>query len=210
MSPSQHMVAILYSPTDCFSRGDFVLFEEMYEVKRRDVNKQFEQYEKDMKKAKNSGNKSNQNKVVKNAKSKEASRKVKNKNKGFDLEADVEAADVKIPRKWNDYVVNFSFPAPTELTPPLLQLIDANFQYPGRDDFAMSDLNIGVDMHSRVAIAGPNGAGKSTLMNLIAGDLTPVSGESRRNRKLRVGRYAQHFVDTLEFDESPVEYLVNK
>lgn len=186
------------------------MFEEMYEVKRRDVNKQFEHYAKEMKKAKNSGVKSNQAKVAKNARTKEQSRKVKNKNKGFDLEADVEAAEVKVPRKWNDYVVNFEFPEPSELTPPMLQLIDANFQYPGREDFAMSDLNIGVDMGSRVAIAGPNGAGKSTLMNLIAGDLDPVSGESRRNRKIRVGRYAQHFVDTLEFDESPVEYLINK
>lgn len=191
-------------------RGNFVMFEEMYEVKRRDVNKQYEQYEREMKKAKSSGVKSNQAKVTKNARQKELSRKAKNKNKGFDLEADVEAADVKVPRKWNDYVVNFEFPEPTELSPPMLQLIDANFQYPGRDDFAMSDLNIGVDMGSRVAIAGPNGAGKSTLMNLIAGDLNPVSGESRRNRKLRVGRYAQHFVDTLEFDESPVEYLLNR
>ena len=34
-------------------------------------------------------------------------------------------------------------------------------------------------------------AGKSTLMNLLAGDLTPTSGEQRRSHKLRVGRYAQ-------------------
>ena len=33
----------------------------------------------------------------------------------------------------------------------------------------LQDLNIGVDMGSRVAIVGPNGAGKTTLMNLLAG-----------------------------------------
>lgn len=71
-------------------------------------------------------------------------------------------------------------------------------------------MNLGVDMGSRVAIVGANGSGKSTIMNLIAGDLEPVAGESRRNRKLRVGRYAQHFVDTLRMDESPVEYLSKK
>jgi hypothetical protein len=43
-------------------------------------------------------------------------------------------------------------------------------RYPGRDDFALSGLNIGVDMGSRVAIVGPNGAGKTTLMNLLAGN----------------------------------------
>ncbi|GMH37083.1 hypothetical protein BSKO_04956 [Bryopsis sp. KO-2023] len=193
-----------------FYKGDFVMFEEMYEVKRRDINKQFEHYQKEMKKAKSTGTKSNQEKVTKTAKNKEQSRKTKNKAKGFDREADVEAAEVKVPRKWNDYVVNFHFPSPPELPPPMLQLIDAFFKYPGRDDFGMKNLNIGVDMGSRVAIVGPNGAGKSTLMNLIAGDIDPVSGESRRNRKLRVGRYAQHFVDTLMFDESPVEYLMHK
>ena len=47
-------------------------------------------------------------------------------------------------------------------------------------------------------------------MNLVAGDLTPTEGEQRRSHKLRVGRYAQHFVDALSFDENPVEYLLNR
>ncbi len=38
------------------------------------------------------------------------------------------------------------------------QLIDADFKYPGRDDFGLAGLNIGIDMGSRVAIVGPNGA----------------------------------------------------
>lgn len=52
--------------------------------------------------------------------------------------------------------------------------------------------------------------GKSTLMNLLAGDLTPTEGEQRRSHKLRVGRYAQHFVDALRMDETPVEYLLSR
>jgi len=39
----------------------------------------------------------------------------------------------------------------------------------GRDDFGLENVNIGIDMGSRVAIAGPNGAGKTTLMNLLSG-----------------------------------------
>ena len=77
--------------------------------------------------------------------------------------------------------VHFEFPEPTELPPPLIQLIDVDFQYPGRDDFGLQDLNIGIDMGSRIAIVGPNGAGKSTLMNLLAGERlpqTPLSGFS--------------------------------
>jgi ATPase subunit of ABC transporter with duplicated ATPase domains len=45
-------------------------------------------------------------------------------------------------------------------------------------------------------------------MNLVAGDLEPTAGEARRSIKLRVGRYAQHFVDALEMDDTPVEYLM--
>ena len=36
--------------------------------------------------------------------------------------------------------------------------MDADFKYPGRDDFGLQGLNIGINMGSRVAIVGPNGA----------------------------------------------------
>jgi ATPase subunit of ABC transporter with duplicated ATPase domains len=60
----------------------------------------------------------------------------------------------------------------------------------------------------QVCVVGPNGAGKSTLMNLIAGDMEPTEGFARRSNKLRVGRYAQHFVDALSMEDTPVEYLM--
>lgn len=65
-------------------------------------------------------------------------------------------------------------------------------------------------MGTRVAIVGPNGAGKSTLLNLIAGDIVATAGEVRRNQKLRIGRYSQHFVDVLEMDLSAVGYLLER
>ena len=83
--------------------------------------------------------------------------------------ADDTNANSDAPKRWSDYTVQFEFPEPTELPPPLIQLNDVSFQYPGRDDFGLKDLNIGVDMGSRVAIVGPNGAGKTTLMNLLSG-----------------------------------------
>ena len=83
--------------------------------------------------------------------------------------ADDTNAAADAPKRWSDYTVQFEFPEPTELPPPLIQLNDVSFQYPGRDDFGLKDLNIGVDMGSRVAIVGPNGAGKTTLMNLLSG-----------------------------------------
>ena len=41
------------------------------------------------------------------------------------------------PKRWSDYTVQFEFPEPTELPPPLIQLNDVSFQYPGRDDFGL-------------------------------------------------------------------------
>lgn len=116
-----------------------------------------------MKAAKKSGSKAEQDKVAKQAKQKQQRKQQQGNQK-----EDTDARDA--PKAWSDYVVHFSFPDPTELPPPLIQLIDVNFKYPGRDDFGLQGLNIGVDMGSRVAIVGPNGAGKTTLMNLLAGE----------------------------------------
>eukprot|EP00775_Hariotina_reticulata_P013703 gene13703-13825_t len=191
-----------------FYRGNFAQFEEMYEQKRREVNKVFEKYEKQLKAAKSSGKntKATQDKILANAQRQQQKRGGK---KGEPVD-DAGASTSSAPQKWSDYSVQFHFPEPTELPPPLMQLIDVDFKYPGRDDFGLENVNIGIDMGSRVAIAGPNGAGKTTLMNLLSGDLEPSDGESRRSHKLRIGRYNQHFVDALAFDENPVEYLMNK
>jgi ATPase subunit of ABC transporter with duplicated ATPase domains len=50
----------------------------------------------------------------------------------------------------------------------------------GRDDFGLQNINIGIDMGSRIAIAGPNGAGKTTLMNLLSGEPLILASARRR------------------------------
>ena len=188
-----------------YYRGNFESFEDMYEQKRREMNKEFEKYEKQMKAAKKSGSRDKADKVAKQAKQ---TAKQKGKKGGKDRDEGSSETTTAAPRKWNDYTVKFEFPDPTELSSAqLLQLIDASFKYPGREDFGLTDLNIGIDMGSRVVIVGPNGAGKTTLMNLLAGDLEPTKGDQRKSHQLRIGRYNQHFVDALAFDVSAVEYL---
>ncbi|VVA90839.1 unnamed protein product [Arabis nemorensis] len=159
-----------------------------------------------VKAAKKSGNMAQQEKVKERANFAAAKEASKFKAKGKAM--DEEGPSGEAPRKCSDYTVEFHFPEPTELTPPLLQLIEVSFCYPNRPDFRLSDVDVGIDMGTRVAIVGPNGAGKSTLLNLLAGDLVPTEGEVRRSQKLRIGRYSQHFVDLLTMGETPVQYLL--
>ncbi|KAJ4843840.1 ABC transporter F member 4 [Turnera subulata] len=187
-----------------FYRGNFDSFESGYQQLRKEVNRRAEVASKQLKAAKRSGKQVQLEKAKDKAKlaAKEAT---KNKAKGRD---DVDEPVQDVPQKWKDYSVEFHFPEPTELTPPLLQLIEVSFSYPNREDFRLSNVDVGIDMGTRVAIVGPNGAGKSTLLNLLAGDLDPTEGEVRRSQKLRIGRYSQHFVDLLTMGETPVQYLL--
>lgn len=76
---------------------------------------------------------------------------------------------------------------------------DVTFGY-SPEKILLRNVDFGIHMSSRVSIVGPNGIGKSTLVKLIEGDLVPLSGEVRRNQRLRIGKYSQHFVDKVPFD----------
>jgi len=105
-----------------------------------------------------------------------------------------------------EYTVEFFFPSVAQLSPPIVEILDVNFKYP-KGPSLFEGLNFGFDMSSRIVIVGPNGVGKTTLLNLMMGELEPTDGDIRRNNKLRIGKYNQHFVDRLPLGESPVDYL---
>ncbi|CAH8268609.1 unnamed protein product [Arabidopsis lyrata] len=160
-------------------RGNYDDFKRRYEQQCKERNKKVEKQEKAAKRAQ-------QKKVIKGR-----------------------AKATEDVQKLREYEVVFDFPEPTELsTDSLLELIDVCFCYPNRTDFRLLNVDVCIDMETRVAIVGPNGAGKSTLMNLLAGELDPTEGEVIRSQKLRIGRYSQHFVDGLTMEETPVEYLL--
>ncbi len=102
--------------------------------------------------------------------------------------------------------MNFKFPDPGHLPPPVLAFHDVSFGYPNCEPL-YADVNFGVDLESRIALVGPNGAGKTTLVKLMSGELQPTLGDIRPHGHLKIGRFTQHFVDVLQLDKTPLEFF---
>ena len=99
-----------------------------------------------------------------------------------------------------------AFPEPAELAPPLIGLADVAVGYaPGRP--VLSGMNLRLDPGERVALLGANGNGKSTFARLLAGSLKPERGTLTRARRLAVGYFAQHQIDTLRAEETAFSHL---
>ena len=99
----------------------------------------------------------------------------------------------------------FTFPAPEELSPPIINMDAAAVGYGGVP--VLRRLNLRIDQDDRIALLGRNGEGKSTLSKLLAAKLTTAEGKIIRHSKLRIGYFAQHQVDELFIDETPLQHL---
>ncbi len=102
-------------------------------------------------------------------------------------------------------VAAFNFPEPTELSPPILRLDGVDVGYDGTP--ILRDLNLRIDQTDRIALLGANGQGKSTLSKLLADKLKPMEGNLIRSSKLKIGYFAQHQVDELYLDETPLQHI---
>ncbi len=99
----------------------------------------------------------------------------------------------------------FSFPEPEELSPPIIQLEGGVTGY-GETE-VLRRLNLRIDQDDRIALLGKNGQGKSTLSKLLSDRLPLMAGKMTRSSKLRIGYFAQHQVDELHVDETPLDHL---
>ena len=99
----------------------------------------------------------------------------------------------------------FSFPEPEELSPPIINLESASVGYDGTP--VLKKLNLRIDQDDRIALLGRNGEGKSTLSKLLSNRLDRMDGRITRASKLRIGYFAQHQVDELYLDETPIQHL---
>ncbi|MCX5617482.1 ATP-binding cassette domain-containing protein [Bombella sp. TMW 2.2543] len=104
-----------------------------------------------------------------------------------------------------DTPTHFSFPDPGALPPPMLKLDDVSVGY--GDRAILRRLSLRLDSDNRIALLGRNGHGKSTFAKLLAGHLSPMSGEVQASSRLRVGYFAQHQTDELVLDETPVQHM---
>ncbi len=99
----------------------------------------------------------------------------------------------------------FTFPEPEDMSPPIINLEGGVTGY--GDTEVLRRLNLRIDQDDRIALLGKNGQGKSTLSKLLSDRLPLMSGKMTRSSKLRIGYFAQHQVDELFVDETPLDHL---
>ena len=104
-----------------------------------------------------------------------------------------------------DSPFDFHFETPNTLPNPLIRLDQVSVGY--GETPLLRQISLSVESGARIGLLGPNGAGKSTLIKLLAGELAPLSGEMIAARELSIGYFAQHQLETLRPEESPLWHL---
>lgn len=99
----------------------------------------------------------------------------------------------------------FSFRESPNAPNPLIKLESARVQY--GDKIVLEQINLSISPKDRLAVLGPNGAGKTSLIRLLAGELITNGGIREPSAGLRIGYFAQHQVDHLKLNETPLEHM---
>ncbi len=104
----------------------------------------------------------------------------------------------------------FEFREPLRAPDPLLVLegVDAGYRSEeAADKVVVRNIKFSLQSGQRYGLLGINGAGKSTLIKTIAGELPPLKGDATFNKGIAIGYFAQHQVEMLRDDESPLWHL---
>lgn len=104
-----------------------------------------------------------------------------------------------------DNPFSFSFRAPENLPNPLLKMEKVTAGY--GDRIILDAIKLNLVPGSRIGLLGRNGAGKSTLIKLLAGELEAMEGKIGLAKGIKLGYFAQHQLEYLRADESPVQHL---
>jgi ATP-binding cassette subfamily F protein 3 len=105
---------------------------------------------------------------------------------------------------------SFEFRDPLKAPDSLLTLEDVDAGYrmeDGKTKVVVRDIRFTLRGGERYGLLGINGAGKTTIVKTLAGELAPLAGTTHFNRGLAVGYFAQHQLEMLRLDESPLWHL---
>ena len=107
-----------------------------------------------------------------------------------------------------DAPFHFSFREAEGFSDPLLALEDAAAGYGATP--VLRDIKLTLRPGNRIGLLGRNGAGKSTLVKLLAGENSALAGRRLEGRHLKIGYFAQHQMELLRPDESPLQHLARQ
>lgn len=89
---------------------------------------------------------------------------------------------------------------------PLLVLDEVDVGY--NQQAILRDIKLTIRLGERIGLLGRNGAGKSTLIKLLAAALSPMRGKRVEGKELNIGYFAQHQLEQLRPDESPLQHML--
>ena len=104
-----------------------------------------------------------------------------------------------------DSPFDFTFRESNKISSPLLDLAEGRLGY--GDKAVLEKVKLQLTPGARIGLLGPNGAGKSTLIKTLSGELQPLSGRLQRGENLSIGYFAQHQLDSLDNQASPLLHL---
>ena len=105
-----------------------------------------------------------------------------------------------------DSQFSFEFRAPLNTPEPLLALSEIDVGY--GEKVILSEVALTIRPRERLGLLGRNGAGKSTLIKLLAGELKQISGKRVEGKDLKIGYFAQHQLEQLRANESPLQHML--
>lgn len=100
---------------------------------------------------------------------------------------------------------HFNFKKPGQCPNPLLTVDDATIAY--GDNVVLKGIKFSIGPRDRIALLGPNGAGKSSFIKLLAEEISATQGVIEKASGLKIGYFAQHQVDHLNLNETPLHHL---
>src|SRR5210317_6480 len=104
-----------------------------------------------------------------------------------------------------DSPFRFHFIEPRKQPQHLLGLTDAAVGY--GDEIILGDINLQLSAGDRIGLLGVNGAGKSTLVKALSSGSTLLRGERVLSKDTKIGYFAQHQLELLRPEESPIDHL---